>query len=188
MNSRPQCPQMNATPQRLQINSRTSHTQIHPRWCHQPYLDLPMNIWPDSQYWGSLFFSRSFTTCSSIGTYWSFMAPLYAISHILWNIEFYSTMVVIIHISCSYNEFVLSCQVIDIYRSSAFNLKVKVGTRFNLGKSLVHQEVVHPIVPCQTRRYFAVTPHEAEHHPPFAFCTLCIETFSTRVTGSILCY
>ena len=78
-----------------------------------------------------------------------------------------------------YNEFVPSSQVIDIYQSSTFNLKVKFGTSFTIRKSLVHQEAFHLVVPCQTQRYSTVTPYEAEHHPPSAVCTLCIETFCT---------
>ena len=68
------------------------------------------------------------------------------------------------------------------------NSTFKVGSHFTLGKALVHQEVVHPVIPCRTQRSSAVTPPEAEHHPPFTCCTLCIETFCTGVTGSILCY
>ena len=73
-----------------------------------------------------------------------------------------------------------SCQVIDISQSSAFNLKVNVGTHFTLGKSLVHQEFSHPVVPCQTQRSYSVISPEEENHPP---STLCI-----GVIGSILFY
>ena len=33
-----------------------------------------------------------------------------------------------------------------------------------------------------------VTASEVEYHPPSTFCTLCIETFYTGMTGSIFCY
>ena len=85
-----------------------------------------------------------------------------------------------------------SCQVIDIYQYSSFNLKVKVGTHFTLVKSLVHQEVVHPGVPCRTWIYSAVTPSEVEHHPPSAFVLYVLkhsllEWQVTSSTTDILC-
>ena len=105
-------------------------------------------------------------------------------SHLIPNILMYSFF---LHHFLFVSTMISSCQVVNISQYSTFNLKVKVGTHFTLGKALVHQEVVHPVVPCRTRRSSAATPSEAEHHPPSAFCTLCIETFCTRETGSILC-
>ena len=71
---------------------------------------------------------------------------------------------------------------------SLLHSTLKGGTHFTLGKVSVHLEAVHHVVPCRTQRYSVVTPPEVEHHPPSSFCTLCIETFCTGVTGSILCY
>ena len=66
--------------------------------------------------------------------------------------------------------------------------KLKVGTHSTLSKSLVHEEVVHPVIPCRTQRYSAVITPEEEIHITSTFCTICTETFYTGVTGSILCY
>ena len=69
------------------------------------------------------------------------------------------------------------CQVINVSQSSS---TLKVGTHFTLGKVLVHQEAIHHVIPCRTHISSVVTPPEAQHHLPFAFCT--------GVTVSILFY
>ena len=50
---------------------------------------------------------------------------------------------------------------------SLLHSTLKVGTHFTLGKALVHQEVIHPVVQCRTQRSSVVTPPKIEHHPPY---------------------
>ena len=71
---------------------------------------------------------------------------------------------------------------------SLLHSTLKVRTHFTLGKFLIKQGVVHPVVSCRTRESSAVTPIEEENHPPSGWCTLCIKTICTGVIGSILCY